>query len=308
MKQSSSILGAFLMLIVLWASAPAGAAESPDSARNGQHAWIDRPWETRYFLRVEVARYWPAAQRAAAERNGRSGRIISYDVDEILEAGTVVKAPANDFGAQDFVVMAIEFDSNGTVKSGTTQSSLRGRINRLPYLTLAAGDEPNAKTYDLAHWFTGIGDASTHWAPAFCSGHQMPDAAMVKSPMYLYGRLFKADEFSTTFGCREWASQLYDPARRYIDVTSYVPSESSSANLSFVRPFIGWARFGDRKPIIGKHESAWYCFRDCPDGAQPGMIENIAKWATANGWKAPKPPTKTPTFPDPPAVSGRYPQ
>jgi hypothetical protein len=126
--------------------------------------------------------------------------------------------------------------------------------------------------------------------------------------MYLYGSLFKADEYSTTFGCREWASQLYDPARPYIDVTSYVPVARSTSYESFIRPFIGWARAGDKKPVIGKHESAWYCLHDCPGDDRPGVILDISRWAAANGWKTPKPPTKVPTFPDPPTVPGFYPQ
>ncbi len=305
--KAATTFGSFLLATSTLIVGPIAAAEDPAPHRDGQHTWIDRPWDIRYFLKVEDAHHWAAAQKRATERNGRAGRIF-YDVDEILETTTVVRAtPSDTFGPQDFAVMAVEFDSNGMVKSGTKQGGLRGRLNRLQYLVLAMGDEPDARTYNLAHWFTGLGDASVHWSPAFCLGSQKPDAAMVRSATYLYGSLFKADEFSTTFGCREWAFQLYDPARPYVDVTSYLPQDSSSTRQGFIRPFIGWARAGDRKPIIGKHGASWYCLRDCPGDASPGLIPDIAEWAKANGWRTPKPPTKVPTFPDPPATSGTYP-
>jgi hypothetical protein len=124
----------------------------------------------------------------------------------------------------------------------------------------------------------------------------------------LYGKLFKPDEFSTTFGCREWAYQLYDDARPYIDVTSYVPKGKTFEHGTYIREFIGWGRFGDKKPIIGKHRAVWYCLYDCPNGEQPGPIADIKAWAQKNGWPVPKPPTKVPTFPDPPAKAGTYPR
>ena len=190
--------------------------------------------------------------------------------------------------------------------ANTHSNRLRGRLNQLRKLALSAGDAPTDRVYPLAIWFTGIADASTDWAPGFCSTDQQPDAAQVKSDGYLYGALFKESEYQPTFGCREWAAQLYDKRRPYIDVTSYVREGKVYPKYTYIREFIGWARFGDQKPVIGKHEKDWYCLHDCPAGDKPGLIPDIKAWARKNGWSAPKPPTKMPVFPDPPAAPGRY--
>ncbi|MBX9901413.1 MAG: hypothetical protein K2Y28_11585, partial [Burkholderiaceae bacterium] len=66
----------------------------------------------------------------------------------------------------------------------------------------------------------------------------------------------------------------------------------------YIRKFLGWARFGDKKPVIGKHIKTWVCLLDCPNGDKPGIIPDIKKWAKKNGWTIPKPPEKQPQFPD----------
>jgi hypothetical protein len=90
-------------------------------------------------------------------------------------------------------------------------------------------------------------------------------------------------------------------------VTSYVREGKVYPKYTYIRDFIGWARFGDKKPVIGKHEKDWYCLHDCPAGEKPGLIADIKAWSTKNGWTVPKPPTKAPTFVDPPARAGTYP-
>jgi hypothetical protein len=221
-----------------------------------------------------------------------------------------VTIPSPEYPAIDepFSIIQIAFDKDGFVTTPNAESApLRGRIDRIQSVVLSMGEEPRNLEYLIAFWFTGLGDVSTHWAPAICVSDQKPDAAQVRSDGYLYGRLFKPHAQSTTFGCREWAYQLYDPERPYIDVTSYVPKDEYFPEGSYVREFIGWARFGDKKPVIGKHGKTWLCFHDCPGGDKPGAIPDIKAWAARNGWNVPKPPTKAPTFPDPPAASGRYP-
>ncbi len=109
-------------------------------------------------------------------------------------------------------------------------------------------------------------------------------------------------------GCREWAYQIKEPGRPYIDVTSYIPKRFDDYGPgTYIHETIGWARFEDHKPIIGKHEYLWYCLHDCPGDDLPGVIPDIKAWAAKNGWKAPQPPTRVPVFPDPPAKSGYYP-
>ena len=163
------------------------------------------------------------------------------------------------------------------------------------------------RLYRLGNWFTGLGDISTHWAPGLCSNNDTPDPLSKTNTGYLYGPAYTAHEYAGTFGCREWAYQLYDPDRPYIDVTSYMPAKVKSEYRTYIRDFIGWARFGDKKPVIGRHGNDWYCLFDCPNDEPPGHIEDIKLWAAKNGWPAPKPPTRSPTFPDPPLRQGTYP-
>jgi len=285
------------------------AASSLEVKRDGLHTWVERPWDMRYFIQIiGEGPPWSSRKDGAMKRNARPGTTF-FDWEEFMDPAYKLKlVDSQSFDPTGFNVVLIEFDKEGFVTTKNTHPTpLRGRLNRLQSLVLSAGDGPRDRTYHLAIWFTGIGDASTHWAPAFCNTDQQPDPAMVRSDGYLYGKYYKADEFSTTFGCREWAYQLYDDQRPYIDVTSYVPKGKTFPSGTYIRDFIGWARFGDKKPVIGKHEDTWYCLHDCPGGAQPGAIPDIKAWATDNGWPVPKPPTKAPTFVDPPAQPGTYP-
>jgi hypothetical protein len=283
--------------------APAKASRKPAT-----HDWLERSWEWRYILLVSDA--WTAkirnsaSDRAAEDADSREPRGLA----RAFKPAAVLPSPDDPAVDDPFAVVQINFDEDGFVTTTHDEAArLRGRINRIQSVVLSMGDAPGTPRYLIGFWFTGLGDVSTHWAPAICASNQTPDAAQVRSDGYLYGRLFKPNAQSTTFGCREWAYQLYDPGRPYIDVTSYVPKEEYFPEGSYVREFIGWARFGDKKPVIGKHGKTWLCFHDCPGGDKPGAIPDIKAWATSNGWNVPKPPTKAPTFPDPPAPPGRYP-
>jgi len=272
--------------------------------------WIDRPWEFRYFLQVTTA--WDVEKRIVekARRSGQVKRDRLQLAGAFNPAATLKIADAEDDYDEPISVVAIEFDRSGAVTTPHTHGNrLRGGITRLQYLLLSDGEDlENAAQYPLAKWFTGLGDVSTHWAPAFCTHDQAPNALLVRHDIYLYGKLFKVDEHATTFGCREWAYQLYDDQRPYIDVTSYVPKGKTFEHGTYIRDFIGWARFGDKKPVIGKHRTTWYCLHDCPDQTQPGPIADIKEWASKRGWSVPKPPTRVPTFPDPPDKQGTYPR
>jgi hypothetical protein len=303
-----------LSLSVLLTSAPC-LANSPTAEATVQTArrpaardWLKRPWEWRYLLLISD--HWSSAVRVSAGRkseedaNSQKSRTLA----RAFEPSATIASPEYPAIDEPFSIVLIEFDKEGFVTTPNRESApLRGRISRLQSIVLSMGDQPHSPRYPIAFWFTGLGDVSTHWAPAICVSNQTPDAAQVRSDGYLYGRLFKPHAQSTTFGCREWAYQLYDPERPYIDVTSYVPKDEYFPEGSYVREFIGWARFGDKKPVIGKHGKTWLCFHDCPGGDKPGAISDIKAWAARNGWDVPKPPTKAPTFPDPPATSGKYP-
>jgi len=276
--------------------------------RRGTHVWIERPWEMRYFLKV--TKRWDISKEGAIRRNAKPGN-RSLEWAQIFDP--VAEFPSLEPGSSPtdkLSAITIEFDKEGRVVTPNTHNGpLRGRLNRLLYVTLSTGEGPKDAQYDLGEWFLGLGDISTDWGPALCGTKNMPSPFSQTDEYYLYGPKFKLDEFSDAFGCREWAYQLYDPDRPYIDVTSYIPkSKDKDGPGTYIREFIGWARFDDKKPVIGKHENHWYCLHDCPGGDKPGPIANINAWAAKNGWPAPKRPTRVPTFPDPPATTGTYPR
>ncbi|MDE2593398.1 MAG: hypothetical protein KGL57_04100 [Burkholderiales bacterium] len=267
----------------------------------------------RYFIYVAPESEWGSTKRASitqnAKQSDRSPRRRFFSWEELFDLTYLVETKVPDlFGNPNLAVVAVSFDKDGMVTSPHTKGKpLKGRLNRLRDLGLSDGEGLDDRFYYMADWFTGIGDASTHWAPAFCSLDHRPDPAMVKSESYLYGKLFKPFPHTPLFGCREWAYQLYDSERPYIDVTSYELASKGKQPKGYIREFIGWARFGDSKPIIGQHEGDWYCLHDCPGGDKPGLIPNIKSWAKRFDWAEPIPPTKVPTFPDPPAQTGTYP-
>jgi hypothetical protein len=260
----------------------------------------------RYFLAVTDT--WSSKKKASIRRNSEAGATwLSWP--QLFEPGAEIEQPNPLIPGDKFSVISVEFDKQGEITTPHSHKGpLRGRLNQLVMITLSAGNAINDSQYDLGHWFLGLGDVSTDWAPALCKIDQQPDAAQIKSDGYLYGSKFKADKYSTTFGCREWAYQLFDSSRPYIDVTSYIPkTKDKDGTGTYIREFIGWARFDDKKPVIGKHEDQWYCLHDCPNGDKPGAIANIATWASKNGWQVPQRPSRMPMFPDPPGKIGRYP-
>jgi hypothetical protein len=286
----------------------AGSAPVKPVQRRASQIWIERPWEIRYFLMVTDS--WSTLREGAIRRATKpSNTWMEWESVFDPTASVLIPNPLSP-RTDRFSVVPIEFDQHGTVLSPHTHKGpLRGRLNQLVTITLSAGDAIKDPRYDLGHWFLGLGDVSTDWAPALCKTDQQPDAAQVRSDGYLYGAKFKVDKYSTTFGCREWAYQLYDSSRPYIDVTSYIPrAKDKGGTGTYIREFIGWARFDDKKPVIGKHEDQWYCLHDCPNGDKPGAIANIATWASKNGWQVPQRPTRMPMFPDPPGKIGRYPE
>ncbi len=294
-----------------------GIAQTPSTVtaqeRSGRLTWIERPWNMRYFIYVEPERGWDSTKRAAITQNAKQAsrepkrRFFSWE--ELFDPTDLVKTKAPDLiGNPNLVVVVLSFDQDGMVTSPHSRDKpIRGRINQLRYLGLSDGEGLVDRFYGVAEWFTGIGDASTHWAPAFCNYDQTPDVLRVKSDGYLYGKFFKPHSLTPLFGCREWAYQLYDNERPYIDVTSYELGAKGKQPKGHIREFMGWARFGDNKPVIGQHEGDWYCLHDCPGGDAPGLIPDIKAWAKRFDWHAPVPPTRVPTFPDPPAKSGTYP-
>lgn len=297
------------LLFALWLSAGVAQAQIPLRSNSQESPWINRAWGLRYVLHVTDQEMWEISQKNSAMINSKPGAKY-FRWNSLFQAAHTIPISKN-IGTieRGFSVVPIEFDKNGKVTTPHESTRpLHGKLTTNLYIDLVDGEGQDRRDYTLGIWFTGLGDVSTHWAPALCPTHQQPDAAQVRSDGYLYGKLFKVDPYSTTFGCREWAYQLYDDRRPYIDVTSYVPKDEDYPHGTYIRDFKGWARFGDKKPVIGKHEATWYCLYDCPKGEAPGPIADIQAWASANGWRVPKRPNKSPTFVDPPAKQGTYPQ
>lgn len=267
----------------------------------------------RTFIHVKPHGDWMISKEVSKEENfkqaSREPKRRFFTWEEQFDPDHFVNLKVPDLsGDRKLAVVVVSFDQDGMVTSPHSRGKpLRGRINHLRSLGLSDGEGLDDHFYYMAHWFTGIGDASTHWAPAFCHQDHRPNVLNVKSDEYLYGKLFKPYSFTPLFGCREWAYQLYDSERPYIDVTSYELGARGKPTKGHIREFMGWTRFGDSKPVIGQHEGNWYCLHDCPGGDAPGLIPDIKSWAKRFDWHAPVPPTKVPTFPDPPAKSGTYP-
>lgn len=272
--------------------------------------WLDRPWELRYVFYVTDS--WKLAVEAATRRDEKaSAKDLSRSWEYLFEPNSFHQS--RDKWAkpgEGLTIVLIEFDRDGRVTTPHTfEQPLFGKLHRLLYVDLSPGDYATQPRFNLGKWFMGLGDISTHWAPGLCGHNNMPSPFSKTDDAYLYGPAFANDQHAITFGCREWAYQLYDPDRPYIDITSYVPKGPTFDKGTYIREVFGWARFADqRKPVIGKHEDDWYCLLDCPGGEAPGRIPNIRAWTAKNGWTVPKRPTRVPVFPDPPAKEGTYPK
>jgi len=281
-----------------------------------------RPWEIRYFISVRPNDSWQRAQQRANRDNQKSKRRASFDWEQYFDATTILpishwdldKDPTLAKYPEDLAVVVIEFDKDGWVTTPNTYPQrLRGR-NRPSVFTNAIELTDDITRRDgessVADWFMGYDENTAEGVtPALCGGDQMPPLDGDED-LYLYGRKYKITSWYSRapFGCREWSYQMQEAERPYIDVTSYVPKEPKYGypHGGYILPFTGWSRFDRKKPVIGKHADTWYCLHECPKGEAPGPIADIAAWAQANGWPAPKPPTRMPVFPDDTRRRGAY--
>ena len=314
-----------LALLAGWSMLSAIPLWAQEQLRPSWIRWINRPWEMRYFIYVKSADSWQYLKKRALESNQKPKK-DDFDWEQFFEAQTVLRIPHWDLAQkpekakypEDLAVVVIEFDKEGWV---TTPNSfgkpLRGRLNSLwpGRIVLSAGDALTDPASHVGEWFIGLNeDTADGVTPALCIGlDDMPPIDPIQVKSYLYGKHYKVKDSwrsNPPFACREWAWQMHDAERPYIDVTSYVPKEPQYGRPhgTYILPFMGWSRFDRQKPVIGKHADTWYCLHECPGGAQPGPIADINTWAKANGWSAPKPPTRMPVFPDDPGRQGKYPQ
>lgn len=303
------LAAALLTLCGVVSAAEAGRPPSP--VKNMDVPWIERPWGWRYLIYISPD--WKTHKDAIGAVDAKKGpAVLDRNWESLFD--TTRHFPSKDPSArpgEGVSVVVVEFDKDGNVLTPNKFSGpLRGRIDQTLRIVLAAGQPGQDPQFRFGKWFLGLGDVSTHWAPGVCGVKETPSPFSKTDTGYLYGPAYEIDRYSPTVGCREWAYQLYSPARPYIDVTSYVPKkfDEPDGNGAYIHAVVGWARFDDNKPIIGQHDKQWYCLHECPGGDKPGVIPDIQAWAKKNGWPVPKPPTRVPVFPDPPAKSGTYPQ
>ena len=295
------------------------AADSANSNPDPLIGWVKRPWGWRYLMYISTE--WDTRKKMAKLTNEKIGpQALDREWMPLFDATHFFQSKKNGAHPGNGIsVVVIEFDKDGKVTSPHTFGKpLHGRIGnpRIGHasvdqpvaVTLASGDPGVDPQFDFGWWFLGLSDASIHSAPSICSGTHMSSFYDLIDSSYLYGPALHISIEFATVGCREWAYQIKKYGRPYIDVTSYIPKPCYRKGLEhYIHETIGWAGFGDHKPIIGKHENDWYCLHDCPRGDRPGIIRDIKAWADRNGWKAPQPPTRVPVFPDPPAEFGYYP-
>lgn len=264
---------------------------------------INRPWDLRYYFYVTDR--WSSSKKSALNLAAKAKDERSHrSWEEVVDPTRFFQFYGKwDKPGDGLTVVVIEFAPDGRVKTPNSfNKPLYGHLDRHQALSLAHEEDGKLVRFHLGYWFTGLGDSSTHWAPGVCELGQTPEPHWETNEFYLYGPAFEITPAFPSTGCREWAYQLYDPDRPYIDVTSYIPKEFDyfpDGPGAYINPVVGWAGFNHPpKPVIGNDRGQWYCLHECPQGEVPGPIPDIQAWAARHGWSAPERPDRIPMFPD----------
>lgn len=274
-----------------------------ESENDSLISWIDREWEYRYLLIVDFD--WKIGQVLVQEDWAKKPLdIANQDAAGHFNPTMVLVPSATGLpNASERAVLRLDIARDRTVQTKTLRGkTVEARLNRLRGIVLAPkGESPPSFTIRFGTLFLGAYYAADPaYSPSICTHLDMDADGR-------YQKKFKADSeyplhgINGNFGCREWAAQLYDADRPYIDVTSYEtgpditkPKKNgkySVGPVTYIKPFIGFSRFQDApKPVIGQHLGQWYCITDCPAGTSPGKIDDINAWAAAQGWPVPKRP------------------
>jgi len=284
-----------------------------ESEKDPLISWINREWEYRYLLVVRngwegiqklVQREWIKKPLNIANQNiaGHFNPLFILIPESTVFPGWGMRP-----------VLRLDITPDGTIQTATLQGKVvEAKLNRLEGIVLSPkGEFPPSFTIDFGTLFLGAPYAADpSYSPSICSTLDMEADSHFTGR---YQKKFKADSdsllrgFEGYFGCREWAAQLYDENRPYIDVTSYEwgpditrPKKGGKypvGPVTYIKPFIGFSRFQDApKPVIGQHLGQWYCITDCPEGNAPGKIENIRLWAAKQGWPVPERPENVRRF------------
>jgi hypothetical protein len=297
-------------------SAAAGAGAPNKSAVQ----WIERPWEYRYLLQVDQDDNWAIVRRLYIEslakdssKSGRWGEPVAHNFDPQFSL-----ALRDEYEIRHLNVLRLDINQDRSlVQRNLRGDALRARLNRSRDVVLTPNDERPPYIVAFGFFFMGAHGASDpRYSPAICSMN-FGDS----TPVDGHGRYAaKFDPWRYGyFGCREWAAQLYDKDRPYIDVTSYetIPDDAPLKKgkkpplirVTYIRPFVGFSRFSDApKPVIGNHKGTWYCVTDCPEGDAPGAIADMKAWAKRSGWAMPAQPKNVREFMDTPIKAGGTPE
>lgn len=274
--------------------------------------WIDRPWEYRYLLSTKGRDAWlktPARLdefRATDSKYGKNFGKYGESVPYYFDLGFVLDGMEPGRPGDDLAVLRLDIAPDRSVAQRSRAGDLMyARLNRLGYIVLTPSQTNPAYLVDFGKLFMGAyGASDERYSPSICS-YVHGDGSDGR-----YERKFTTDTSTRGyFGCREWAAQLYDKDRPYIDVTSYemvvdpdakpVKGKQPRVPATFIRPFVGFSRFSDPpKPVIGKHLQQWFCITDCPHGDAPGPIADIKAWAQRSGWPEPRRPKNVREFMD----------
>ena len=292
----------------------------PTTSANAQTpytlTWIDRPWEYRYLLYVSTQSDFDLDAKGGGSI-ARGQPLTQYPPNNFKESWQIVlPTPSPHFeGAWSVLRLDSNKDRHITNPSRNGQHYI-SRLNKIKRIVLVP-DIPNpdhiiefgifaqesADANDFSA-FTPSGNGAMY-TPTICLQN-------VGDKIHLLANsdrnIVDDSGFTLTgvFGCREWATQLYDINRPYIDVTSYQTEYDTRLSkikkgkrkgkyplmdVTYVHSFIGFSRFQDPpKPVIGQHAGQWLCFNDCPNGDAPGLIADIKAWAGKQGWSVPERP------------------
>lgn len=296
-----------LLLAIIW-----GSGFAQEEQIRPRFRWIDRPWEYRYLFQVKQM----YIQKHLAESSAKDIQKgdVSRDVFGYFDPTLALTVPVNSANSDDtFAITRIDVAKDRTVTTPNTAGlTLTARLNDIEYIVFTHSAEHPEFTIHFGKFFMGtFAAADPRYSPTICSGLFGDSLSPNDSGRYVVGSKPGSDGY---FGCREWAAQLYDSNRPYIDVTSYEMSEDYSQDkikkgkrkgkyplipATYVRPFIGFSRYQDPpKPVIGNHKGTWACFNDCPDDDAPGIIPDIQAWVARHHWPMPTKPKNVREFMD----------
>jgi len=281
--------------------------------------WIDRPWEYRYLLYANEASSWANSKRFFEEelvknpqKVGEFGEPIAMHYEPTLTLNFAEERPRNFLN-----VLRLDINRDRTIVQPTLKGDqLRPRLNWLEDIVLTPSDDKPEYVVKFGFFFMGsVSAPDGRYSPTICSRILGDSSPPDESGRYWKGFMPVPHGY---FGCREWAAQLYDRDRPYIDVTSYemIPDDDAPVKkgkkprlipMTYIRPFVGFSRFDSpAKPVIGNHKGQWYCITDCPAGDAPGPIADMSAWAQRSGWALPKKPKNVREFMDKPVKPGAF--